>query len=195
MHAAAEQQLRLKVYEPVSLPDTHARLTCSSPPRRFYSSSYPNTHTQPRTGGAYKERAGTRESGRGGLDMPSTSDHYTSDSSQHLGPAGNISGTGKVGERTYGRGAAGVSVVKHRPPAQTEGTSRSRSRSRQDEIVHAEPQQLQDGIVHAEPQQPQRESPSKRLKDALERLANGEEGHTGVGRSWARSDSHFVDSV
>jgi hypothetical protein len=113
--------------------------------------------------------------------MPTTSDHYTSGSSQHVGPGGNIRGTGKVGALTYGRGAAGVSAVKHRPPAHTEGTSRSRSRSRQDEIVHAEPQQ--------------RESPSKRLKDALERLANGEEGHTGVGRGWARSDSHFVDSV
>ena len=113
--------------------------------------------------------------------MPTTSDHYTSGTSQQLGPGGNISGTGKVGERTYGRGAAGVSAVNHRP--HTEGTSRSRSRS------------LQDEIVHAEPQQPQRESPSKRLKDALERLANGEEGHTGVGRGWARSDSHFVDSV
>jgi hypothetical protein len=124
--------------------------------------------------------------------MPTTSDRYTSGSSQHLGPGGNITGTSKVGERTYGRGAAGVSAVKHRPPAHTEGTSRSRSRSRQDEIVHAEPQQLQDEIVHAEPQ---RESPSKRLKDTLERLANGEEGHTGVGRGWARSDSHFVDSV
>ena len=86
-------------------------------------------------------------------------------------------GTGK------GRGAAGVSAVKHRPPAHTDGTSTSHSRS------------LQDEIVHAEPQQPQRESPSKRLKDALERLANGEEGHTGVGRGWARSDLHFVDSV